>query len=259
MARAIAVSNGVLIAGLFLGTPAFAQATTSDADLIVSIGALLGKLLLVLLLLESAMAALFNWRVYRVVLSGRAWKTPIMFGIGLLVVTGFDYDFIDTAITDIAGGGASDSLGWVSVTLSAMVIAGGSQGVHDILKKLGLRSSIPDAEAKPDLREDQAWLALRLRRDKAVGDIQIILSETDRLAEATIVGSVDDRSIGQRLSEAFGLRDLRFPRTGGRVVKSNVTYDLALRYAEAGTAAAVHPVGSIAFAPRAIVDLDVIA
>jgi hypothetical protein len=159
MARAIAVSNGVLIAGFFLWTPAFAQATTSDADLIVSIGALLGKLLLVLLLLESAMAALFNWRVYRVVLSGRAWKTPIMFGIGLLVVTGFDYDFIDTAITDIAGGGASDSLGWVSVTLSAMVIAGGSQGVHDILKKLGLRSSIPDAEAKPDLREDQVSIS----------------------------------------------------------------------------------------------------
>ena len=89
---------------LFMATPAFAQDAATDVALIATIGALLGKLLLVLLLLESAMSALFNWRVYRIVLSGRAWKTPIMFGLGLLVVICFHYDFIDTAITGIAGG-----------------------------------------------------------------------------------------------------------------------------------------------------------
>ena len=245
-----------LVVFVVMAGPAVAQ--TPDPT-IADVGALLGKLLLVLVLLESAMAALFNWRAYLVVLSGRAWKTPIMFGLGLLVVIGFDYDFMETAILKIAGGTASEAMRWVSVTLSAMVIAGGSQGVHDILKRLGLRSPIPDAEEKPALKEDQAWVALRLTRQKAVGDIQIILTETNAPVVAPLVGTVDDRSFGQRLAEAFGLWKLRFPRSGGRVVKTNVTYDLALRYAEAGADAAVHPVGSFAFAPRAIVDLDVIA
>jgi hypothetical protein len=246
-----------LAALLLLTTPALADTGTQATDLLPVVGALLGKLLLVLLLLESAMAALFNWRVYRVVLSGRAWKTPIMFILGLLVVQGFDYDFMATAITDIAGG--SGTVGWLSTTLSALVVAGGSQGVHDLLKRLGLRSPIPDAEEKPALKEDQAWLALRVNRVKAVGDIQIILTETTKPADAPLVGSINDTSLKQRLSEAFGLWHLRFPRTGGRVVKPGITYDLALRYATAEDAAAIYPIGSFAFAPRAIVDLDVTA
>ena len=246
------------VAVLLLASPAFAADPVGEFDL-GKVGALLGQLLLVLLLLESAMAALFNWRAYRIVLAGRAWKTPIMFGLGLLVVLGFDYDFIETAINDIAGGTTSENLGWVSTTLSALVIAGGSQGVHDLLKKLGLRSPIPEVEPKPALKENQAWLALRLRRKAAVGDIQILLAEDPNGTEVPLVGSVDDRSFGQRLSEAFGLWDLRFPRTGGRVVKSNVTYALALRYADAAGSYAVHPVGSFAFAPGAVIDLDVVA
>lgn len=245
----------VLIASVVFSTPAFA----ADETLIADIGVLLGKLFLVLLLLESAMAALFNWRAFRAVLTGRAWKTPIMFGLGLLVVTGFSYDFMATAIGDIAGGTVTANLGWVSTVLSAMVIAGGSQGVHDLLKKMGLRSPIPAGEETPRLTEDQAWLALRLKRQSAVGDIQIVLSESTAPPVNPLVGSVDDRNIGQRLSEAFGLWQLRFPRSGGRTVRSMVTYDLALRYATTDLPAQVYPVGSFAFAPRAIVDLDVTA
>ncbi|MFZ1467448.1 MAG: hypothetical protein WAT09_00545 [Paracoccaceae bacterium] len=242
-----------------MATPAFAQDAATDVALIATIGALLGKLLLVLLLLESAMSALFNWRVYRIVLSGRAWKTPIMFGLGLLVVICFHYDFIDTAITGIAGGTSTAGLGWVSTVLSAMVIAGGSQGIHDLLKKLGLRSPLPDTAPSPRLGEDQAWLALRITRRDAVGDIQIMVTPTDRVPDQPLVGSVDDRPLGRQLAEAFGMIGLRFPRTGGLLVKPNITYDIALSYKTASDPRALFPVGSFAFAPRAIVDLDVTA
>jgi len=234
-------------AALFLmTTPAFAQTVVDDASLIAGIGALLGRLLLVLVLLESAMAALFNWRVYRAVLSGRAWKTPLMFGLGLMVVNGFGYDFMATALQDIAGAKAAGQE-WLSVTLSAMVIAGGSQGVHDILKRLGLRSPIPEGDSTPPLKED------------AVGDIQIILSETGKPAENALVGSVAETGLWKRLTEVLGFAHLRFPRTGGRVVKVGVTYDLKLQYVDKEGKSDLHPMGSYAFAPRAIVDLDLTA
>ena len=145
-----------LVVFVVMAGPAVAQ--TPDPT-IADVGALLGKLLLVLVLLESAMAALFNWRAYLVVLSGRAWKTPIMFGLGLLVVIGFDYDFMETAILKIAGGTASEAMRWASVTLSAMVIAGGSQGVHCI-ETAGPAQPDPDAE-EICAEQDQALVASR--------------------------------------------------------------------------------------------------
>jgi hypothetical protein len=163
-----------------------------------------------------------------------------------------------TALQDIAGAKAAGQE-WLSVTLSAMVIAGGSQGVHDILKRLGLRSPIPEGDSTPPLKEDQAWLALRIKRMNAVGDIQIILSETGKPAENALVGSVAETGLWKRLTEVLGFAHLRFPRTGGRVVKVGVTYDLKLQYVDKEGKSDLHPMGSYAFAPRAIVDLDLTA
>ena len=40
-------------------------------------------------LLESAFALVFNWRLFLEFFVGKAWRTPIMFGAALLVVRAF--------------------------------------------------------------------------------------------------------------------------------------------------------------------------
>ncbi len=254
--RIAPVSPLFLFCLVLLATPAFAQDT---AAVPAEIGPLLGKLLLVLILLESAMTALFNWRVYRIVLAGRAWKTPIMFGLGLLVVFGFGFDPVRDALIAIAGGSVAAGFEWLSPLLSALVFAGGSQGIFDLFRKLGLRAPLAEGDDRPPLREDQAWLALRIRRVHAVGEIQVILAENPGGTAPSLVGSIDDRPLGRRLAEAFGLGGLRFPRTGGQLVKPETTYDLALRFDTADRTGVVQTVGSLRLAPRAIVDLDVTA
>ncbi len=239
-----------------LAPPALAQDTSGVP---VEVGPLLGKLLLVLILLESAMTAVFNWRVFRIVFAGRALKTPIMFVLGLLVVFGFGFDPIRDVLIAIAGGSVAAGFEWLSPVLSALVFAGGSQGVFDLFRKLGLRAPVAEGDDRPTLREDQAWLALRIRRSQSVGEVQVILTENAAATAPSLVGSVDDRPLGRRLAEAFGHGGLRFPRTGGQLVKPETTYDLALRFDTAEQAGVVQPVGSIRLARRAIVDLDVTA
>ncbi len=66
------------------------------------------QLLAVVLVLEPALAALFQWRVYRMAFNARALKTPIMFVVGLLIVMVAQYNPMDQILSAVAGAATGD-------------------------------------------------------------------------------------------------------------------------------------------------------
>jgi hypothetical protein len=253
------------LAAAALSVPAVAVLAQTDAEgsgsaVAAAFPALAGdllRLLILVIVVESAMAALFGWRVYRVLASGRALKTPLMFAVGLGIVLLFDYDIVARIVAGVTGTEVPQDARWFSALLSALVVAGGSSGINTVFLRLNLRNPLPPVEPAPRLDADQAWLAIRIRRVEAVGEIQVALRETGAPPEWPLAGSVGDRGLGARLVEAFGLHGLRFPRSGGRVVPALRSIEVALVWKAEGDAAAVaHPVWTGSLAPRAVVDLE---
>lgn len=73
-------------------------------------GKLLGELtglFVVATVMESALALLFQWRLYREFFNGRAVKTVVMVAVGYAVATQFNYDIFDR-IVRLAGGEGGD-------------------------------------------------------------------------------------------------------------------------------------------------------
>jgi len=109
------------------------------------------------LLLESAFALLFNWRLFLEFFAGKAWRTPIMFVGALLVVEAFNlgpharlFDAYNPA-----SGGARSAGSWFTAILTAMVLAGGSAGVNRILVALGFRTQVRPETVEPKLGRDR--------------------------------------------------------------------------------------------------------
>jgi hypothetical protein len=223
------------------------------------IGSQLLSLLVVVIVVESAMAAIFHWRVFRTLFGHHALRTPVMVAVGLLIVTQLKFDaFGDIAVA--SGIAANDAKGTLTTILSALVIAGGSSGINTIFQKLGIRSPLPSASEEPKLDQSQAWLAIQVFRNAAVGDVKIALRQTDAPAVAPIVGIATDRDFKRRWRDAWGLSTLRFPRAGGKLVEAGKTYEISLIYSTGtGEPETAHPAWTGSFAPRAVVDLELTA
>jgi len=237
------------------------------------------QLLAVVIVVESALAALFNWRVFRIAFNARALKTPVMFGVGLLLVLVTTYDPMRTII---AAGGiplAAPStvpafFQWVLTTiLSAMIIAGGSEGIFQLLKKLGIRSpetNQDEADAKA-LKSDQAWVSIRATGATEPQPIQIGIEELGSAYEAKndslsyffdhadkppLAGSIDSRTVWQRIKAAFTADASRFPSYGGRTVSADKPYRITATWINEDKPKSVG-IFRGKFASRALIDLSV--
>jgi hypothetical protein len=180
-------------------------------------------LFVVATLLESALATLFNWRVYREFFNGRAVKTLVMVAVGYAVVSLFDYDVV-ADIINAAGGNAALSPA-LSQLLSALVLAGGSSAVYQLFTALGLRPPIDFNPPQALPPERKAWVSVRVIRKWAVGEVEIlwdvVATPSDALKEqpalASVIGPKDIWWI--RLFRLFLADPLRFPAYGGRSVE----------------------------------------
>lgn len=220
----------------------------------------LARVLGFVILIESAMAALFRWRAYRVLLGGRALKTPIMFAVGWLVVTQFHYDIVARLLQIADPGSQVVQSGTFSQLLSALVIAGGSSGIADIFRKLGLRPPIEAETPAKRLGKTEAYLSVQIERVAALGEVQIALRELDSCTEPPIAGSVGERPLNERLRDAFGFTRMRFPREEGQIVKALKDYEITLIYRTEDTPVPKpHPPLTVCFAPGALVDLRLTA
>lgn len=207
--------------------PALANAGGKPDDLIIRLATDLVGLFVVATLVETALNTIFNWRVYREFLNGRAVKTLVMIVVGLAVVKGFDYDIVDK-IVSVASDNPRAS-GGLSQLLSALVIAGGSATVYQLFKALGLRPPVDPDEKKAQPPENKAWVSVRIIRKKAVGDVQLhIEAATNPSEEAKskppLAGIVRaPSSLATRLRLLFLADPTRFPSYGGRTFTADDT------------------------------------
>ncbi len=229
------------------------------------------QLLAVVLVLESALAALFQWRVYRMAFNARALKTPIMFVVGLLIVMVAQYNPMDQILSAVAGAATGDGQGRSALTglLSAMILAGGSAGVFALFSRLGLRSPVTAVEQQAaKLNADQAWLSIRVKGAPEGSPIQIGIEELsapdsekmhyafDHVGLPPFAGTIDPRDWWDRAAASFSADAQRFPSYGGRKVAAGKQYRIMATWQEGGR---MEKFGVFRgqFAARAFIDLTV--
>ncbi|MDT8854376.1 hypothetical protein RNZ50_04845 [Paracoccaceae bacterium Fryx2] len=231
LARALRVlaAVGALLA---LGAPG-ALAQDASAPQLVNAEALLKALLglfVAATVLEFALTVLFQWRVYREFLNGKAVKSLVAVAAGYLVVTGFDYD-IFARIMGLAGGTGEGSA--LSLVLSAFILAGGSAGVNELMRKLGLRPPNVLLEDRPKPAESKAWGSLRVVARRAVGPVLVQFDKVesptqDEMALPALAGVIGARTCWLRFTSLFLGDNRRFPPSGGKTVDAGPVYRIAV-------------------------------
>lgn len=269
MIRPLAVA--VIMAGL--AAPAWAQGLKEQG--FPQSGKLLEELLalfVVVTLLESAMATIFQWRVYRVLFNARGFKTVIMVALGWLVVKAFDYD-VFARILALSGqspnavkdNGLTLQITGFSGFLSALIMAGGSAGINRLLRTFGFRSASSEAEAPPPLDATEAWISVTVRRQRLTGPANVLIEEATGGPDPSTpacMGVIESRPALARVLDALFANQARVPGYGGRKVKANTVYTIWVTghaSPQAGSSEAGPEIRQKvyhgAFASRAVIDL----
>jgi hypothetical protein len=141
-----------IIGILSLLSPAFAFAATEGGIPITDLSKV-GEVLIVILVLsvvfEVALTPIFNWRIFLKHAEGKGWKTPMVIGAALLVFWSYDLDIIRDLLVSL---GQSASLTFGGQILTALLIAGGSDGVFRIFTKLNIRNPVERKEKAEQAR-----------------------------------------------------------------------------------------------------------
>jgi hypothetical protein len=202
-------------------------------------------------ILESGLAVIFNWRPFVQLFDARGMKTIVSVAFALFFVTLFDFDIL-TRLVDLY----SDAKQTSSVPcrfITALVLAGGSAGVNNLLVALGFRSVKTAEQTTPKPAATEAWVAIRLIRDKAVGPVFVLIG-TQGVTPAvagTISGSSRDSSILRYFVRDYG----RFPASGGHSVAPLQSYLIRLEGTDKSGTRLTTTWGPYALAPGAIVDI----
>jgi len=100
----------------------------------------LGSVLMVFLVLslvfETAMTPIFNWRIFLRHFEGKGVKIPLTIVLAFLIFWSYELDIVEMLLAAL-GHQKSSSVG--GQVLTALLIAGGSDGIFRIFVKLGIR------------------------------------------------------------------------------------------------------------------------
>ncbi len=199
--------------------------TVSGEALSASFKVLMAAFVLAVLL-ESAFALLFNWRVYKIYLSGQAWRSVIMFAGAMLVVQAFKFDLIASLLDAYYSGDVRRDGVWGTSVLTAMILAGGSSSINSLFLALGLRSP-QDQEAKVPKSDTEAWISVRVTGSKQAEVHVTQVTPTNPTAVPTTVGVTGARK--PRLKEVlFGAKQ-RVPEFSGYRVSTNAYYAISVK------------------------------
>jgi len=257
------VFGAAIALGAVVAVPAAALAAEHQVDLgdigsqdLGAIGKELFALFVVVTLMESALSTLFQWRAYRMLFNGRAWKTPIMFVAGLGLVWVAHYDpfgrLLDAAkIVKLAGSKPQP----LNSMISALILAGGSAGVNSLFRAFGIRNNLTqEAPARPD--NDKAWVSVLVRSKTFAGPFQVLVERADGVTTAPpVAGTVRRESALAKEAILFFASPLRFPNYGGWEVDAEKPYRISIRYEASKRETRSNVIFEGAFAPRAMVDL----
>lgn len=113
----------------------------------------LGEVLLVFLVIsvvfETAMTPIFNWRVFLTHFESKGIKTPVVIVTAFFVFWSYDLDIVEEILRAMGHEQKSEFGGRV---LTALLVAGGSDGVFRIFDKLGIRNSKARLEKAAEAR-----------------------------------------------------------------------------------------------------------
>ena len=211
-------------------------------------------LLILAVLVESGLALLFRWRPFLDYFDSRSMNALVAFLFSLLLVRLFDLDIASqlVGIYTEARIDMADLKGWPGSLLTAMIIAGGSSAVNRIFQSFGFRpTSAQEEPKKPELDKTQAWVAVTLVRDKAVGSAEVLIKNE-------VAGTISGMSPKGKFLRYFVRDKGRFPQTAGYTVVPGPDYSIAVQaYNAAGEPLTRAERGPFAIAPRAIIDIEV--
>ncbi|MCI5117143.1 MAG: hypothetical protein D3913_04125 [Candidatus Electrothrix sp. LOE1_4_5] len=137
---------------VFFPAFAFAQTETGASTAgLHNVGEVLITILVLSVVFEVAMTPIFNWRVFLKYGEGKGWKTPIVIGTALIVFWSYNIDIISNLLVSL---GQKAELDFGGQLLTALLIAGGSDGVFRIFTKLNIRNPAERKEKAEQARAE---------------------------------------------------------------------------------------------------------
>jgi len=185
-------------------------------------------------LIESALSVVFNWRLFLQLFNGRGMKTLVTLAVSALAVGTFNITTVETLVGAYQYGPSNvPSLqvetGGLAFWLTALILAGGSSGVYELLVKLGYRQPVSAEVVAPKPPKSKAWVAVKIDRKDAVGDIEIRLQElkpADVNSPTPLASIIQPTSTLATIWYVFFRDQNRFPQSGGHEVKVGYEYKL---------------------------------
>lgn len=106
---------------------------------------IVGNFLIIAIFFETALSIIFNWRLFILHCDSKGWKTPINIGLALVFSFAFGLDIFSKVIEIMGQGSPSPILGKI---FTALLLAGGSASIHELLRKIGARGKIDPKKSK---------------------------------------------------------------------------------------------------------------
>jgi hypothetical protein len=210
-------------------------------------------LFVVAVILEAALALIFNWRVFLQVFDSRGAKTLISFLLALALVKAFGLDILARIVALLWEPGVKSD--WLTQTLSAMVLAGGSGAVNNLLVALNFRSVRSAVTLEPKPPPTMGWISVRLTRDRAKkGPVALEIKEQN----GAYVRLYQFNGHDTRPPLLKGLlRDvMRYPPGGGFSVAPDVPLHIRLVGDDGGPNPVVYEHGPFSIARGGMVDIE---
>ena len=211
------------------------------------------------LLLESGLAVLFRWRPFLVYFDGRGVKTVVSVGFALLFVWSFDMDIVTDLVNVYSQRAKPFQHGFEGYVITALIVAGGSAAVNNILVALGFRSVVTHADIAPKPPRTEGWISVTLLRKDAIGPVDVLIGAppVPPAARSPIAGTITGGRRRTNLVRLF-LRDTsRFPTSGGHAVLAGSVCQVQLRGIDRNGIEVLSRVwGPETIAPGAIIDLE---
>lgn len=149
------------------------QDTSKTQESNVDVFKAVSLLLFLAIVIESALAIIFSWRPFVGTFNARAIRPLISFVVSYLFVETFELDLMTTIVDSMTNAHHATSLS--GKILTALVLAGGSAGVNNLLVALGYRQKRTPETETPKPPPTQAWIAIRLARQRAIGQVQVFV------------------------------------------------------------------------------------
>jgi hypothetical protein len=206
------------------------------------------------ILVEQGLAVIFNWRPFLLLFDAKGVRTIIAVGFAWIFVDHFDLD-ITSKLANIYYPGSNYSISPLGKFITALILAGGSSGVNNLLVALGFRSVKTAEQVTPKPARTEGWVAVTLRRQNAVGPVTALIGNPANggpPAAGTITGTAPRAAFVR-----YFLRDpARFPPSGGFSVPAGERCQITLAGVDNQGQARTAAWGPYPISAGAIIDVD---